>query len=524
MADKNNPKKPDIQNQSPDQLKINQTEEQGISASTSPDSEINLKPGESGKASISKSGVKMDVEATLKKAGTAQISSSQTSQSSQATSSPSQSQSPKSAATKQENQTSPSEPSETPAPSDPTPDSQEAISQPPEDNPENSPASKPDIQEPTAESKATDDSTPDQSAPFQDIDKNTPPQSSPNQTKDSESNEDKNPEKEKDFEQGKEQPEVTSPSTPKQSKTGQDTLIQNPTGTTRSRMRNSEIRENKGKDDSGKKSKKGTDKQTADKGKWRKKIRKMKKAANLKQQAKQKAKKIAKIAIKRGATMAASAAASTVWIWGPILAILILIFLIVVILVPHLCSDKSWWIEKKIAGWTTGIDIASLCEGIPDVFEADPSTAPLAAPTAPTRPQQPNTAESETATDKALEDLNSQVPGDPFSVNSTARTSLDGLDQSMIDLLIALQAATGGDIVITGGTESGHSQNSNHNRGTAIDLRPNPSLDSVIISHGTRGPDIGGYPSYHLKIGGKNYRVIDERTNPKGSHWHLDTG
>jgi hypothetical protein len=76
-------------------------------------------------------------------------------------------------------------------------------------------------------------------------------------------------------------------------------------------------------------------------------------------------------------------------------------------------------------------------------------------------------------------------------------TSLDGIQQKVIDTLVNLKGDCGCSITVTGGTETGHS--SGHTNGYKVDLSDTSSLTSYIeknfTSVGSRGGDHGG-PAY----------------------------
>jgi uncharacterized membrane protein HdeD (DUF308 family) len=66
-------------------------------------------------------------------------------------------------------------------------------------------------------------------------------------------------------------------------------------------------------------------------------------------------------------------------------------------------------------------------------------------------------------------------------------TSLDGVQPNTINRIVELQAAVGAPIVITGGTETGHSTRGDYNHGTGykIDLRTTDELNKYITSNYT---------------------------------------
>jgi hypothetical protein len=76
-----------------------------------------------------------------------------------------------------------------------------------------------------------------------------------------------------------------------------------------------------------------------------------------------------------------------------------------------------------------------------------------------------------------------------IEVNSTTRTSLDGIAIAAIEGALNLKRRCQCDVVITGGTESGHSGSGagTHAGGDKLDFRITPTLESYII----RDPDSG---------------------------------
>lgn len=89
---------------------------------------------------------------------------------------------------------------------------------------------------------------------------------------------------------------------------------------------------------------------------------------------------------------------------------------------------------------------------------------------------------------------------------SQCRTYVGGLNQDQIDGLTEMGAEVPEGFVVTGAAEQGgHSANSRHYRGEAVDIRPSPEVNEYIRNN----PD-------------QFSRVIDERDGEFGGHWHVE--
>ena len=100
-----------------------------------------------------------------------------------------------------------------------------------------------------------------------------------------------------------------------------------------------------------------------------------------------------------------------------------------------------------------------------------------------------------------------------ITVNSLDRTSLEGMRQATVNQIIAIQQGCGCNIVITGGTEPGHSAGvSAHDTGAKVDLRPNAQLDAYIRTFPSAGVRSDGAALY--RAGG----VVYAR---EGDHWDI---
>ena len=114
---------------------------------------------------------------------------------------------------------------------------------------------------------------------------------------------------------------------------------------------------------------------------------------------------------------------------------------------------------------------------------------------------------------------------DPCTEGQTTNcVNLNGLTNVTTTGLIALkQDCTNCSVLITGGTEGGHSENSQHYTGSAVDLNPNVALDSYITTGHTPTQTAYG-PVYTLKINGQDVTFLNETVNAPGStgaHWHV---
>lgn len=108
---------------------------------------------------------------------------------------------------------------------------------------------------------------------------------------------------------------------------------------------------------------------------------------------------------------------------------------------------------------------------------------------------------------------------------TTGCVNLNGLSETIKSGLVTLnsvcdKSSTGGcNTIITGGTESGHSTNSLHNTGNAVDLRTDANLSAYIVTNGGIPVQTDYGLRYEMKIDGKTFYFLDE-----GNHWHVSTG
>jgi hypothetical protein len=102
-----------------------------------------------------------------------------------------------------------------------------------------------------------------------------------------------------------------------------------------------------------------------------------------------------------------------------------------------------------------------------------------------------------------------------ISINHPSpRTSLEGIQQSTIETIIILRRLSGADIVVTGGTEGGHTGgNYSHANGYKVDLRLNSTLNNYIEKHFSKTGTVGGYPAYKSASGNLYVRESD--------HWDI---
>lgn len=109
---------------------------------------------------------------------------------------------------------------------------------------------------------------------------------------------------------------------------------------------------------------------------------------------------------------------------------------------------------------------------------------------------------------------------------TTGCVNLNGLSNILQGDLIAFNNAcdaSGSDcaVSITGGTEAGHSTNSLHNYGQAVDLsKSSSSLNSYIQKNYLNKTEVNykgtNYTRYTLNVGGDTMYFLDE-----GNHWHV---
>lgn len=99
---------------------------------------------------------------------------------------------------------------------------------------------------------------------------------------------------------------------------------------------------------------------------------------------------------------------------------------------------------------------------------------------------------------------------DPCVGNSTNCTNVGGINPKTISMLIALKGACGCDIQITGGTEPGHSTNSNHGVGKeAIDISLTDKLNTFLKQSGNT---IQNSPPCNIRYAWGSFIFWDEAT------------
>ncbi len=106
------------------------------------------------------------------------------------------------------------------------------------------------------------------------------------------------------------------------------------------------------------------------------------------------------------------------------------------------------------------------------------------------------------------------------NANQSSCTSLDGVQKTTVDRLVALQRECNCTINISGGTETGHGTSGAgnvHTNGSAFDISKGGSLDSVIMKYPSAGTvSIGGGARAPAHKAPDGTLFINE-----GSHWHL---
>jgi len=100
--------------------------------------------------------------------------------------------------------------------------------------------------------------------------------------------------------------------------------------------------------------------------------------------------------------------------------------------------------------------------------------------------------------------------------SAPGRTSLEGIRVATINAIVELKRVSGAEIVITGGTESGHASGTySHANGYKVDLRTTPSLNNYIERNFRRDGTVGGHPAYKCPAGNLYVR----ESNPP--HWDV---
>lgn len=105
---------------------------------------------------------------------------------------------------------------------------------------------------------------------------------------------------------------------------------------------------------------------------------------------------------------------------------------------------------------------------------------------------------------------------------TTGCVNLNGLTDVATKSLISLKKACGEtcSMVITGGTEAGHSATGGHGAGNSVDLRFNNNLDSFIQKNGGTPVQTDLGPLYTATINGRTTTFLKESNPP---HWHVTT-
>ncbi len=93
-------------------------------------------------------------------------------------------------------------------------------------------------------------------------------------------------------------------------------------------------------------------------------------------------------------------------------------------------------------------------------------------------------------------------------------TSLDGMHESTIRQVVAVKENCNCSVVVTGGTETGHS--SGHSNGYKIDIRTGSDINTFLQGLRSLGASSQGYPRYADKCG----NVYMHESNP--DHWDIN--
>jgi hypothetical protein len=141
------------------------------------------------------------------------------------------------------------------------------------------------------------------------------------------------------------------------------------------------------------------------------------------------------------------------------------------------------------------------------------------------------TGSDEATTRKPLLDAGITFNHDACVGSNTSRcTNIAGINQKSIDMLLALKLKCGCSIQITGGTEGGHSVNSNHGIGKeAVDISLNQDLLTFLKNNGTNvGDDTKCNTKYSWRGSGDQYIFWDEavgcdksRNENAARHFHV---
>lgn len=127
-----------------------------------------------------------------------------------------------------------------------------------------------------------------------------------------------------------------------------------------------------------------------------------------------------------------------------------------------------------------------------------------------------NDARNQLAAAGILVNKNPCPDGVPYTSVSGGCTNLDGIPQESIDQIITLKQNCNCQVIVTGGTEGGHSPGGLYGAhapgATAIDIGRNSSLDTYIQNNGGTPVMSQGRPIY--QINGRKYWREDD------AHWH----
>jgi hypothetical protein len=130
---------------------------------------------------------------------------------------------------------------------------------------------------------------------------------------------------------------------------------------------------------------------------------------------------------------------------------------------------------------------------------------------------------SEAANRAALSAVGITINHDPCTGSSgTGCTNVGGINPASITVLLKLKSECGCDVMVTGGTEPGHSPNSNHGVGKeAIDVSLTPQLSDFFKAHGTI---LGNTSPCNIRYGYGGFIFWDEATGCDGiggpRHFH----
>lgn len=144
------------------------------------------------------------------------------------------------------------------------------------------------------------------------------------------------------------------------------------------------------------------------------------------------------------------------------------------------------WNQISCDGGQVGFEQARLVVGDDSVREDDAWFTGTDGGTV----DQPGELDHDTAAARLNDDISISSSGRCTDSSQSNCTSLEGVREQTIDRINELQEAVGVPIVITGGTEAGHSEGDrSHANGYKIDLRTTPALNEYIYNNFTQtGP------------------------------------